>query len=390
MTRFTLLLVILWMTSSIASALAADTLKVTSQRIVDMCGQEQRWLIVADLGEIYVSDSLLSFDIILGYDASRMRPTTGLKSGTLSEQLDLFDSPYFNFVTKGEIWVSAAGLTRPARGRLPLFAVAGDYIGTCNQSTNVTVAFAPEFNEEFKRKFEIYRTDSVVSVAIPKNRSDLGAFTTVQALQMEGKDSTAEGELVLRCMGMRDSILNLKLALSRPDVFEIVNVWSEDANVRDLVLSGNQRDTSGVMLNVNALADSLTIRYSVRSLTASKDTTETLSASMSSSLECGCIRPTGSVNVALHSRMPDDTTTVDTDVDEATDYIALSDGTIIVQCLHRQPESITVYSLLGEVIAQVTDIKESRVRIPVQSAPAGPLFVQLVRRGLPSVKMVLK
>lgn len=389
MTRFKLLLVILGMASSIASALAADTLKVTSQRIIDMCGQEQRWLIVADLGEIYVSDSLLSFDIILGYDAARMRPTTGLKSGTLSEQLDLFDSPYFNFVTKGEIWVSAAGLTRPARGKLPLFAVAGDYIGTCNQSTNITVAFAPEFNEEFKRKVEVYRTDSVVSVAIPKSRPDLGAFTTVQALQMEGKDSTAEGEIVLRCMGMRDSLLNLKLALSRPDVFEIVSVWSEDANVRDLTLSGNQRDTSGVMLKVNALADSVTIRYSVRSLTDSRDTTETLSVYMASSLECGCIRPTGSAVITLHSRKQD-TTTVDADVDEATDYIVLRDGTIIVQCLHRQPESITVYSLLGEVIAQVTEVKENRIQIPVQSAPSGPLFVQMVRRGLPSVKMVLK
>jgi len=389
MTRFKLLLVILGMTSSIASALAADTLKVTSQRIIDMCGQEQRWLIVADLGEIYVSDSLLSFDIILGYDAARMRPTTGLKSGTLSEQLDLFDSPYFNFVTKGEIWVSAAGLTRPARGKLPLFAVAGDYIGTCNQSTNVTVAFAPEFNEEFKRKVEVYRTDSVVSVAIPKNRPDLGAFPTVQALQMEGKDSTAEGEIVLRCKGMRDSLLSLELAMSRPDAFEIVSVWSDDVNVKDLVLSGNQRDTSGVMLKVNALADSVTIRYSVRSLTDSRDTTETLSVHMTSSLECGCIRPTGSAAIALHSRKQD-TTTVDTDVDEATDYIVLKDGTIIVQCLHRQPESITVYSLLGEVVAQVTNIRENRIQIPVQSAPSGPLFVQMVRRGLPSVKMVLK
>lgn len=389
MTRFKLLLVILAMASSIASALAADTLKVTSQRIIDMCGQEQRWLIVADLGEIYVSDSLLSFDIILGYDATRMRPTTGLKSGTLSEQLDLFDSPYFNFVTKGEIWVSAAGLTRPARGKLPLFAVAGDYIGTCNQSTNITVAFAPEFNEEFKRKVEVYRTDSVVSVAIPKNRSDLGAFTALQALLMEGKDSTAEGEIVLRCQGMRDSLLSLELAMSRPDVFEIVNVWSEDTNVRDLTLSGNQRDTSGVMLTVDTTADSVTIRYRVRSLTDSKDTTETLSVRMESSLECGCIRPTGSAVIALRSRTQD-TTTVDTDVDEATDYIVLRDGTIIVQCLHRQPESITVYSLLGEVIAQMTDIKEDQVRIPVQSAPSGPLFVQLVRRGLPSVKMVLK
>lgn len=389
MTRFKLLLVILGMTSSIASALAADTLKVTSQRIIDMCGQEQRWLIVADLGEIYVSDSLLSFDIILGYDASRMRPTTGLKSGTLSEQLDLFDSPYFNFVTKGEIWVSAAGLTRPARGRLPLFAVAGDYVGTCNQSTNITVAFAPEFNEEFKRKVEVYRTDSVVSVAIPKDRADLGVFSTVQALQMEGKDSTAEGEIVLRCRGMRDSLLSLKLALSRPDVFEVVSVWSEDTNVKDLILSGNQRDTSGVMLKVNALADSVTIRYRVRSLTDGRDTTETLSVRMTSSLECGCIRPTGSAIIALRSRKQD-TTTVDADVDEATDYIVLRDGTIIVQCLHRQPESITVYSLLGEVIAQVTEVKEDRVQIPVQSAPAGPLFVQMVRRGLPSVKMVLK
>ena len=87
---------------------------------------EQRFLITASIGEVYASDSLQSFDITIGYDTSRFRPTDGLSIGTLSEQMKFGDiSPFFNFRVPGEMRVGAFTITRNVAGDKPLFADLG-------------------------------------------------------------------------------------------------------------------------------------------------------------------------------------------------------------------------------------------------------------------------
>ncbi len=114
-------------------ATATDTLTIRSYRVINTCSSEKRWLIDAYIGEVYSSDSLQSFDITIGYDTSLIRPTDGLSQGTLSSQMIFSDvSPFFNFRIPGELRVGAFTVNRNVKGNEPLFAVAGDFLGACD------------------------------------------------------------------------------------------------------------------------------------------------------------------------------------------------------------------------------------------------------------------
>ncbi len=130
--------------------------KVVNDQTVDLCGNqfEKEVRFYISLGNIEAKDSLLGYSIKINYDSTVIKMKSFLKTNTLTSFFDFND--YRIVQNEGYIVCSAgqvANFFTPVFGDKPLVAFSGSFIGSCLDSTIVSVEYI-DFTEEFQCKLD--------------------------------------------------------------------------------------------------------------------------------------------------------------------------------------------------------------------------------------------
>lgn len=378
------LLAVLTAASNITAA--SDTLIVRSYRIINTCSNEQRWLIDAYMGEVFASDSLQSFDITIGYDTSMITPTDGLSSGTLSAQMPFGEfSPFFNFRIPGEMRVGAFTIDRNAKGDLPLFAIAGNFKGSCPDRAFFTLPWEATFNEEFRTKVTVFLTDTVYSKAEPISHDSIGMYIDQIIDTIPGKDSTRTIQLVR----LNDQLLNelqtrSTIQLGKPDLFKILAVNNTGS---DTIEFNSDSTTISFTGTASTLSDTFSI--TLRSMTDSTDTSDVVITSVELLDTCGCIDPNGKDTVNVYSSKKP-LTSVTMAFHESTGITtSIADNEVEIQFLHGQPGSVQIFSSIGEKMSSVTS-QQDVVRLSTEQFSKGQYFLVVTTECCCERRMFLK
>lgn len=348
------------MTSEIV---AADTLKIRSLRTIDICSAEQRALISIDLGEIYFADSLLSFDITLSYDTTYLRPGSILASGTLSDQMRWLDGPFLNAAIPGELRLLGASLSTPVKGAFPLVAVTADAKqAQCGVRTPISLTIPPEFNEEFRRRYEIATTDSVQFVANAVSRPDLGISSNIEDVVIQGKDSVMSIPLQFASLGIESQDMTMTIAVSNVEVFIIdsVNVQEADVWVSEM------RDTVVIVPTTSGPLQTGTIWLKQ----VTNDSATAVLRMATTTVACRCLKPTRTDSVNVVTKAPKTTVSV---VDEDSE-ITKRGNAIHIQGYHEHPILVEIIDVLGRMLLQ-QQLQPGESVVNIDQLPPGPFFV---------------
>lgn len=362
--RFLILLAALVAVSRMTSvAVAADTLRIRSFQLIDMCSADKQGIIVIDLGEIYFGDSLMSFDITLTFDTTHLRPGTVLASGTLSDQMRWMDGPYLNAAVPGELRVFGSSFLTPVKGAQPLVAMTVNAKQVeCGTISPVVLTLPAEFNEEFRRRYEFWTPDTVRFISRPVQRPDVGIRSDERSITLNGPDSVSRLSFTLHSDTAGSTTLVTAFALENPGN---VSVDSIDVPAATVEFSSN-RDS----ITVSYTAGSK-IRGSMLLRQLTTDSTVSMVRMTTRAGDCACITPTMADSVYIETTKQVVNTVTDTD---ERSEIEIRGNTIRLQGDHEHPIQLEVVDLLGRVVLWTT-LDEGQREVTIDQLPLGPLFI---------------
>lgn len=349
-------------------AVAADTLKIRSFQPIDLCSADKQGIIVIDLGEIFFGDSLMSFDITLTFDTTYLRPGSVLASGTLSDQMRWMDGPFLNAAVPGELRVFGSSFLTPVKGALPLVAMTVNAKQvTCGTLSPIVLTLPAEFNEEFRRRYDVWTPDSVRFIARPVQRSDVGIRSDERSITLRGIDSVSTLSFTLQGDTISTTELTTTIVLDHTGDVSIDSVEAPGA----IVETSSQRDT----VTIRHLSGT-TIRGTMQLRQVTNDSTVSVLHMRTKSGNCACMTPmlNDSASV-LTTRSVVNTVT---DVDERPE-IEIRDNTIRIQGDHEHPIRLEIVDLLGRVVLQ-TALEQDQREMKIDQLPPGPLLI-VVREG---------
>lgn len=367
--RFLILLAAFIAVSRMASvAVAADTLKIRSFQPIDLCSADKQGIIVIDLGEIFFGDSLMSFDITLTFDTTYLRPGSVLASGTLSDQMRWMDGPFLNAAVPGELRVFGSSFLTPVKGALPLVAMTVNAKQvTCGTLSPIVLTLPAEFNEEFRRRYDVWTPDSVRFIARPVQRSDVGIRSDERSITLRGIDSVSTLSFTLQGDTISTTELTTTIVLDHTGDVSIDSVEAPGA----IVETSSQRDT----VTIRHLSGT-TIRGTMQLQQVTNDSTVSVLHMRTKSGNCACMTPMLNDSTNVMTTRPVVNTV--TDVDERPE-IEIRDNTIRIQGDHEHPIRLEIVDLLGRVVLQ-TALEQDQREMKIDQLPPGPLLI-VVREG---------
>lgn len=352
-------------------AVADDTLNIRSLRSIDVCGSEKSALITIDLGEIYFSDSLMSFDITLSYDTTYLIPGTVLSNGTLSQQLSWMDGPFLNAAVPGELRIFGASIFTPAKGSLPLVAMTVEAKRLiCGITTPIGLAYPAEFNPEFKRSFGFWNGDSIRFIARQTVNPTEGFSLEMNEVLIGGKDSTVEIPIRVTTSGRNNEELTARID------FEGSGVIIDSANLGGTAMVTSQ-DKMSALLTLRGTDTLVNGSVSLRQVTMDS-TTLTLTGSIEATA-CACTVPGKRQQMRVTTTTSTLTGIVETDIDDDPD-ITLINGVISMQGGHEYPVELRVYDVFGRLFANVT-MERATATHQLRDLPPGPVFFVMTAGG---------
>lgn len=355
-----------------STAVADDTLNIRSLRSIDVCGSEKSALIAIDLGEIYFSDSLMSFDITLSYDTTYLIPGLVLSNGTLSQQLSWMDGPILNAAEPGELRVFGASILTPAKGNLPLVAITADAKRMiCGVTTPIELLYPADFNPEFKRSYSLWRGDSVRFTARQVESALKGFTFDVQEVTTGGMDSTSDVPFIVTTRNRDNDEMTVQLALASNDGVLIDGAFIGN----NAVTVAQDRDTAWIKLSGTDTVHQGTLR--LRQIS-----TDSLSIALTGSIvttACACTIPKKTDQRVVRTTLSTSTGIEETDIDDDPE-ITLINGMINLQGGHEYPMDLKVYDLYGRLVTNAF-IENGTTTVQVQDLPPGPVFFMLTAGG---------
>ncbi len=372
------------------SSLTADTLSIVSHRVVDMCSSEKTWLVSVGIGEVYFSDSLMSFDIAIGYDTAKVRPTSGLVQGTLSEYMKYGDfSPFFNFRVPGQITAGGFTISTPVKGNRPIVAIVGDFVDSCSSFDTLFFPYEAEFNSEFKRTVTEYKNGTVVNVRVPRLDTKQGVWFRTDSISVTGKDSIQRTSLLVNPSGLLSGSLRIDLELTGDSNFEFESFTSLSSGmIVDSIVK--VKDSNKVMLFCTVTTkDEVEVLFEVVSKT-NLESSANLSAKVFYRGDCECINP-GQIGT-LHIQSKEVLSSIgDEDVDDS--FVIAYDGfneIVTIQNDHGHLMRVKVYNVFGLVVEEILVESNSVVNVDIQKLVAGLYFVNCTIGSKKIVKKILK
>ena len=373
-----LLLVVLAISTAASTLAAADTLYIRSYQIVDVCSNDRRWLLAVDLGRVLPSDSLVSFDITIGYDRTKLRPTDVLKEGTLSAGMSY--APFLNTVVPNEMRIAGGNIIKTVSGTEPLVAVTGDFLGDCNDVDTLGYPWPATFNSEFKKRLTVIRRDSVIATAKAKQNPESGMYALERIVTVGPDENTFE----LKVKGAKlksDSSLHRftftssKAIINVVQVGEVKGITDVDTTTsdKDIVVTGRVLDASPEFL----------VRYRVQKDNRPDSVTITLRTENLS--ECTCsnpaLRDTFDIKISPTVSVPS--------FDEHVEIVQIHNDVFTIQCDHEEMKTIQIFSTYGQLV-QATVLSAGDKSVSTSNLANGSFFVRTTCGKRQHVNMILK
>ncbi len=373
--------------TAISTVKAQDTLRVESLRTIDVCSGSKRWLVSASLGTVRFSDSLESFDITIGYDRNVLRPTDVLKEGTLSGQMS--NGPTMNIVVPGELRIFGFNVARSVAGSVPLVAIAGDFTGSCEESSLLSVPYPPDFNSEFKKKVDVYVADEVKSIAQPKLISGAGCHFDTDSLIFSPviEKLTLRVELDPYQGGERQKVLELRpTSQSDTNGYQISGVKAtNNCTVDSLLFSESSTRTFVTVDEVNKPA---TVEVTVERRALVETFKSRIVGTVQDQSACSCVKPALSDTVVL--KIDPVVSTLTSSIDEHNCTVSVRNGTIIGKCDHERMKRLEVFDLLGRGLREESESKSTSVEVSSDNLPNGIFIVRMLCGSNQTVKTIVK
>ena len=370
---------------TVSTVKAQDTLRIKSLKQVDVCSGEISWLMSLSLGTINFSDSLESFDISIGYDRTVIRPSAVLKEGTLSAQMS--NGPILNVIVPNEMRVYGFNIARSVAGSLPLFAVAGEFIGDCNAESKLTLPFEPDFNGEFKRKFMVRRYDSITAInkRIPQANSGCEFFD--EAAVIKETDTATSTRLRLKnlsegSLGKYKVVFQLE-SLSDTSLMRIDSLFAVGCRIDSV----STTSAAAVVYVSEPTRDEPEITVVVKRRAMESSGRVRMSAALLDETPCGCSLPTLKDTVEISIDRPN--VNVSTSADDDACTISLRSGEVQGVCVHSGMKTLALQDLMGRVVQQI-ETDSYLVVMSTSNMSSGMYFVTLNCNERHAAKLIAK
>ena len=382
-------MIVLIVVTAVSTIKAQDTLQLQSLRTVDVCSGTSRWLITASLGTIRFGDSLESFDITIGYDRNVLRPTDVLKEGTLSAQMS--NGPTMNVIVPGELRIFGFNIARSVAGNLPLVAVAGDFIGRCDDNGSLTIPYPPDFNGEFKKRVTVFTADVVKSVAKAKPNPTAGCRFSSNELQLKaGDEKTSFSVNVEPFSGSsRRRLIELRnVQAADSTIYEIDNVQATSKCNIDSVHSNGLR--TRVFVSVDSLDNisPISIEVSVARRAVTEVKTVRIVGTLKNLDSCSCVDPvlTDSISIEISPVV----STVQSSLDEQPCTVSVANDIITGKCDHQRMKTLEVFDLFGKRLREDSEDNTTSVDLSTDSLPNGICIIRMQCGNTQTVKTIVK
>jgi len=391
--RILSLLVVIMTTSSLPSA-AADTVNIASKQLINICSapNDQKFLIYVDLGEIYFSDSLMSFDIFLKYDTTKLVFTDMLNTGTLSAQMSDLGPVWRPKDPGGFCYAGGASILKNAKGNIPLIAFQGVFKGQCGDTTTVSLDEA-SFNTEFKRQYNA-STSGVVRTYVKGTLSnDVASVFLSRSMVTGGKDSIVSVPLRVKTPGLSNASIECTVTLQHGGFFKLDTIQPLVQDTTVIVTSIDQgAETTTLKWQMKASGEMQDFNVLIRSLSNVNGKVAVMNATFIVIDSCFCVGPknTDSMSTCTIENKTTSTSVREKVVDEGIAWYTTLGGDIVIQSLHGQPESIEIFTLLGEQLPVVARGDQMTMVISGDHLPNAPVLVRVSVGGEIRLKMVMK
>lgn len=346
---------------------AQDTLLLRTYRTIDVCSSERRWLIAPYLGNIRSTDSLASFDITIGFDTTNVRPTDVLSENTLSF-MSYFPAT-MTLVIPGEMRIYGFNVTTNMVGDKPLFAVAGNFVGSCTDSIAFSFPWPPTFNEEFKKKITVLRSEKVEVVATPKKDNRLGVTFERDSLSIDGRDSvqTVQSRVAFGSTVPRSSKLTWT-------VLDTSNVNIDSVSVAGVKAATVSTSSTGATADVQLVSnDQPVAQLLLRNRTSERQASARIVCSMEIKDTCACV--SSMVVDTLYVTLTNPIVSVSSPVDDSNEWLQVTNTTATCHCNHGQTNEIAVYTVTGERIASQRSSSNDVNTLSIEHLPPGPYII---------------
>lgn len=367
-------------------------LKLKSHRNVMVCGEEndKRVQVSLSIGQVNYSDSLYSFDFIIGYDTNKVRISNALTVNTLAEY---FEYKGLGFVEPGYFRLYAAQmLGKPVSGNKALIAFEAKYKGDCSDTVEFFIDYAEvEVSQNLLSRLKYDSAFIKIPVTVKETPNSFVVVTFLQdTVDQYGEDSLARVVLNLNTNNL-DNVDYLKMILDVPlndnlvfdniqylnDKIDFVNTYSEndDDKVRlviEMILKDDVINESIVELNFKRLLN--------------RDDEIVVRAKLDSINECSCatflkgdsfvLKSLKDTIISVDYRFENDDNEIDFLI--VSDELNLGDSDLI--------EGIEIYNLNGNMVFN-SEIKENL--IDVSNFARGVYYLQIFKGGKILKKIVM-
>jgi len=381
---YTLLLNILLFSSGGWDLSAQSPINVEIKTVsnVDVCGNKQ-FQIYIQTDEIYASDSIVGFDLFIGFNPEKIQLDQLLSGNTISGQLQSAGtdaSLTINKLVTGEVWISGAFLVdrRFLKGKQPLLALSGRYLKNCSDTTSITVLQYTPAYYDFRTAPEIITKDLVLKAEVTESGRRLSTYVVEDSLIFKVQDSLKGLQVYLS----NDDILQTKelewiAKIENPEAIDIVEVESVQPNVRiDTVLLQDSQKVIQLSLlgQVEVTKPSLELKIKRKSIDSA---VIKINLSITPKSECTCI--TKVLNDSLVIKVLPQPVSIDempTLLNEVKIESSFSNGKFVLYSPNAVFQRVEVYNVLGQKTNMFVE-SQNNVVIPENKLNIGLNIMEL-------------
>lgn len=381
-------MIVLAVILAVSTVRAQDTLKIESLRTVDVCSDSRRWLLAASIGSIRFADSLESFDITIGYDREVLRPTDVLKEGTLSGQMS--NGPTMNLIVPGEVRIFGFNVARSVAGNIPLVAVSGDFVGSCEANGGLTVPYPPDFNSEFKRKYTVNVVDQVKAVAVAKVENLYGCTYDRDTLFLTSNEetNTVQVSAGISAKSGTERVVELRSASAvDPLMLEVVSSTVNEPHRIDSMVATERGVSLFVTSGPGKEKVPMVISSTIRRSKKDYEGVQKIEAALRETDNCVCVKP-GLKDTLVVKISP--VVSVRSSVDDPTCTVNVTSDRITGKCDHQKMKSLDVFDLYGRNILMAAEFERPEVEVSTADLPSGFYLVRLSCGKSQTTKSIVK
>lgn len=353
---------------------------------IDVCDTNKVEVIVdLKIGEIYGTDEFYGFGFEITYNPDKIRFTTPLYVGTMSE---LFDLKEVTFPEKGVIRGYAGTFSmNPRAGNRPLIAIKGKYIGKCFDTTEIKLSYI-DFTDEFKDSVTEFENTVVKSI----DTSTVNRYVEVTgkndslAVKKDSKDTIVSIGLT---HNLSKKIGNMDFNVSFdnfPKIYCDSFIVNENLKIDSIIVTNN-----GYLLIASVIGEikdkdifEMKINYENMDIDSSTIKVEPIVND-----SCLCIKSYISKNIYLY-KVKNDTTSVEDRKENNYYFLADNNNYITYRTENEGLFDINYYNIYGQLIKTHSQLSNKLLQIETVNLINGYYIVVLKNKQEQKIIRIIK